>query len=301
MKPFKNDDDVNVDAGVDNNNNNDNETTIAIEVGEGVIDRVCSGETTHIAVEINDDNQNVFLQNFDGHLLLCTEELPDTYHGCYYYNGGVFPYILKDTYVCLILTEGDRHCLTQIVSKRAEAGTRFRFQGPGEPSVEDPNGDSCIWQIEFEVVPVMEKPKTYLMRWNPSISSFSEGDYQACVENMQDGVFRINWSIFEWEEARRGDFCFMMRVGDDKAGIVFKGVIVSDPYVRDDWAGSSKRRLYVDLVCRDPVAPGDMPDVSLEKLSAAIPEFEWAKGHSGVLLSEDVAERLLELWNRDID
>ena len=76
------------------------------------------------------------------------------------------------------------------------------------------------------------------MRWNPSISSFTEKDFEECVENMVHGMFRMNWSIYEWEEARRGDLFFMMRTGDDKAGIVFTGQFISDPYPGDDWAPS---------------------------------------------------------------
>ena len=61
-----------------------------------------------------------------------------------------------------------------------------------------------------------DKPKCYLMRWNPTISSFTEKDYEECVANMQNGMFRLTWSIREWEEARRGDLFFMLRTGDDK-------------------------------------------------------------------------------------
>mgnify|MGYP002627247982 FL=1 len=81
--------------------------------------------------------------------------------------------------------------------------------------------------------------KSYLMCWNPSISSFTEKDFEECVENMVHGMFRMNWSIREWEEARRGDLFFMMRTGDDKAGIVFTGQFISDPYPGEDWAGST--------------------------------------------------------------
>ena len=55
----------------------------------------------------------------------------------------------------------------------------------------------------------------------------------------------------------------MMRVGDDKAGIVFNGLFLSDPYPADDWAGSTKRRMYVDMVCINPVESGEMPSLSL--------------------------------------
>ncbi len=42
-------------------------------------------------------------------------------------------------------------------------GTRFRFQGQGKPKVEDPKGDSCLWAVNFEVLPVALKPKYYLL------------------------------------------------------------------------------------------------------------------------------------------
>ena len=129
------------------------------------------------------------------------------------------------------------------------------------------------------------------MRWNPSISSFTEKDYEECVVNMEHGMFRINWSINEWEEARRGDMFFMMRVGDEKAGIVFTGQFLSDPYPSEDWAGSNRRRMYVDMIITNFVEPDAKPRVSLEKLQEAIPDFEWANGHSGVLLTEGYAFR----------
>ena len=111
----------------------------------------------------------------------------------------------------------------------------------------------------------------------------------------------MNWSIYEWEEARRGDCFYMMRVGDEKAGILFNGQFLSDPYPSDDWAGSTKRRMYVDMICRNPVEPGEVPSVSLDKLKEAIPSYDWPKGHSGALLPNDIAEKLLELWNEDDD
>ena len=138
-------------------------------------------------------------------------------------------------------------------------------------------------------------PNVYLMRWNPSISSFTEEDYKKCVEKLTYGLFQINWSIKEWEEARKGDFFFMLRSGDDKAGIVFQGQFLSDPYPGDDWAGTEKRRMYVDMICTDAIEPGKVPPLSLEKLQKAIPEINWTKGHSGERLSDEVVIKLNEM------
>ena len=270
----------------ENEKNNLNEMGVAIGVDNEVIEKVRSGEITHIIVEINEDNQNMFLENFDGNLVLVTEELPDTFHGCYFYNGGDFPYAIKGVLEFLDLSSDDDHCLARIIDVDTEPGTRFNYQGAGKPIEEDPDGDSCVWEVAFEVVPMLMEARTYLMRWNPTISS----------ENRVHGMFRMDWSIYEWQEARRGDFFYMMRTGDDKAGIVFSGQFLSDPYPADDWAGSSKRRMYVDMICYN-AESGSAPHISLEKLQAAIPDFDWSKGHSGELLSEEITTQLDEIAN----
>ena len=271
----------------------ENEMGVTIGVDSEVIEKVRSGEITHIVVEINEDNQNIFLENFDGNLVLVTEELPDTFHSCYFYNGGEFPYAIKNVLEFLELSSDDDYCIARIIDVDMEPTTRFNYQGAGKPIVKDPNGDSCVWEIAFEVVPMLNDARTYLMRWNPTISSFTEKDFETCVEDSVHGIFRLNWSIYEWQEARRGDFFYMIRTGDDKAGIVFCGQFISDPYPGDDWAGSTKRRMYVDMVCYN-AESGSAPHISLEKLQAAIPAIDWQKGHSGMLLSEEIATQLDE-------
>ena len=276
-----------------------NDLSFTVKVDSDVINKVRTGEITHILMDIDEDNQNLILENIDGNLVLVTEEMPTTYHGCYFYNDGEFPYAIKSSLEFLVLNGGEDGCLVRIIDVETKPGTRFNYQGAGKPIAEDPNGDSCIWEVAFEVVPIIDEPKTYLMRWNPSISSFTEKDYEESMESMVHGMFRMNWSIYEWEEARRGDLFYMMRVGDDKAGIVFNGQIISDPYPGDDWAGSNRRRMYVDMICTNPMKPGEQPSITLDKLQKAIPAFEWSKGHSGALLTEEVVTKLDELWEEE--
>lgn len=284
-------------AKIDKNKELDiNGMAITLEVDNALIDEVRSGEVTHLVMQINEGNQNLILENIEGNLVMVTDEMPTTYHGCYFYNGGVFPYAIKSTLNILVLDAGEDGCVARIIDIETEPGMRFNYQGAGKPIVEDANGDSCIWKVVFEVLPMPEEPKTYLMRWNPAISSFTEKDYEKCVENRMHGMFRMNWSIREWEEARRGDFFYMLRTGDEKAGIVFSGQFTSDPYPSDDWAGSSKRRMYVDMICMNPVEPGTKPSLSLERLQKEIPSSDWTKGHSGILLSDNMAKRLDKIW-----
>ena len=273
-----------------------NEEAVIIDVEDEVIDKVLTGEITHVVVDINDDNYRQILENEDGTIAVKTEKMPESFYGINYYNGGVFPYVINSELDFLMLKGTKDVCLTQIIDVNAVPGPRFKYQGPGKPCKKDKNGDCCIWEVELEVVPIVEGARRYLMRWNPAISSFTEKDYEECMENLVHGMFRLKWSIYEWQEARRGDMFFMMRTGDDKAGIVFNGFFLSDPYPADDWAGSTKRRMYVDMVCMNPSEPGDEPQLSLEELQQAVPSFEWSEGHSGVLLSDEVMAQMSQFW-----
>lgn len=147
----------------------------------------------------------------------------------------------------------------------------------------------------FEVEPI-RSPKTYLLRWNPGISSFKLETYRKATTECPDG-FGFDWSIFEWEEAHEGDRYYMLRTGDDKAGIVWHGVFTSEPYEDKDWAGQGKQRHYMKMDCYDCVPADQKPPVDIEMLEKEIPEIDWLKGHSGQLLSEEVADKLNKLWN----
>ena len=148
----------------------------------------------------------------------------------------------------------------------------------------------------FEAEPIRHA-KTYLLRWNPTISSYTLNDYRNDMEEYPDG-FRSNWSIYEWEEAHKGDRFFMLRTGDDKAGIVYRGEFLSDPYEGDDWAGQKgEKRQYIDIGCYDFIPADNQSPIDIELLEKEIPEIDWRKGHSGELLSEEIADKLNDLWN----
>lgn len=120
-----------------NSNKNDknvdvNEVAITLGVDSEVIQKVRSGEITRIALDINDGNYGEILEAFDGNLVLVTEEMPDTFHGCYFYNGGEFPYAIKSTLDYLALDGDDDHCLAKIIDIEMVPGMRFNYQGAGK-------------------------------------------------------------------------------------------------------------------------------------------------------------------------
>lgn len=148
----------------------------------------------------------------------------------------------------------------------------------------------------FDVEP-LRSPKTYLLRWNPTISSFKLDDYRDVLSKYPGGFSGLNWSVYEWEKAHKGDHYYMLRTGDDKAGIVFRGVFTSDPYPGEDWAGNGKQRYYMDMDSYDCVPADVQSPIGIEELEKAVPDIDWRRGHSGQLLSEEDADKLDELWN----
>ena len=156
-----------------------------------------------------------------------------------------------------------------------------------------------VWQNfydSFDVEPI-RSPKTYLLRWNPTISSFKLDDYRDVLSKYPGGFSGMNWSVYEWEKAHKGDHFYMLRTGDDKAGIVFRGVFTSDPYPGEDWAGNGKQRYYMDMDSYDCVPADVQSPIGIEELEKAVPDIDWRRGHSGQLLSEEDADKLDELWN----
>lgn len=156
-----------------------------------------------------------------------------------------------------------------------------------------------VWQDfydSFDVEP-LRSPKTYLLRWNPTISSFKLDDYRDVLSKYPDGFSGMNWSVYEWEKAHKGDHYYMLRTGDNKAGIVFRGVFTSDPYPGEDRAGNGKQRYYMDMDCYDCVPADVQSPICIEELEKVVPGIDWRRGHSGELLSSEDAERLNELWN----
>lgn len=115
---------------------------------------------------------------------------------------------------------------------------------------------------------------------------------------LKNGVFTIN---YEWEKAKKGDCFYMERLGDEGRGIVFRGQFTLDPYLGEDWAGTSKMRYYVDIDCFDASPADGQPHITVEELKSILPEINWDKGHSGQLLTESQAQKLDELWDSKME
>lgn len=274
-----------------------NDVCVAIDVDVDLIEKAKDKEITSISLDITENNYLLFLDNIQGNLILVVDEAPTTFHSCYFWNKGEFPYSIKNTLKFLLLSSEEEKILVKITSVNKEVGQRFDFTTGND----NPQGESCVWNLIFNIEPCEEphikrEHKTYIMRWNPGISSSKIKDYCEAMDKWPNG-FNGNWSIYEWQDASEGDRYYMVRVGEGPNGIVYDGHFRSNPYEGEDWSGKGYKRHYVDITIEHPCHP-DNPCVTIEQLEELLPEICWRKGHSGELITKEQAEKLEILFQK---
>lgn len=150
---------------------------------------------------------------------------------------------------------------------------------------------------------VEEGARLFVLRWNPEISSFTEERFQEGIELLNrrrsEGL-GFNWSIWEHEEVRPGDWWVLCRVGCGAEGITGAGRFTSGAYRAESWRGDGKRIWYADMEIlwfQDPALSGVLRAEDLEK---DFPDLEWHGGHAGVVVPSATAERLAERVVREM-
>ncbi len=141
--------------------------------------------------------------------------------------------------------------------------------------------------------------KTYILFWNPAISSYKLEDFQREMENLR--FADMNWSVWEYEKASAGDRFFMVRCGSGKTGICMSEYFSSNPYKGEDWSGRGRVTYYMNLEPDYMIHPDYMPILPTMDLVRDIPGFDWTGGHSGRLLDAKLAEKLETIWKEFID
>lgn len=144
---------------------------------------------------------------------------------------------------------------------------------------------------------------TIILMWNPSISSYTMGRFDEDFKYMVRGWFPsdFNWSVWDYNKAKKGDKFFMVKVGEGVNGIVMSGTFTSDPYQDEDWYGKGRKVFYMDMDIEYFIHPDRAPLLTSETLAKEIPDFIWTGGHSGQLISKEQAEKLKELWEKYLD
>jgi hypothetical protein len=124
----------------------------------------------------------------------------------------------------------------------------------------------------------------FLLRWNPATSSYTMANLDSDMSEWAEGYWSedFDWSIHEWQGARRGDRFFMVRVGEGNTGIFAAGRFASAPFVDSD----SEVR-YVQLEFETVFHPERADIISTAQLERELPHLDWRGGNSGEMLTKE--------------
>ncbi|MDE7160650.1 MAG: hypothetical protein K2O24_07405 [Muribaculaceae bacterium] len=140
-----------------------------------------------------------------------------------------------------------------------------------------------------------DNQKTFILMWNPEISSVTMEDFRKMLAHMR--TVSLDWSIYDHSSARIGDRFYLVCCGGKHQGMVASGILSSNPYMGEDWSGRGREVWYADLDLNVMVDPETGDPVSLDELTLAIPDFDWHGGHSGRKLPPEDARKLNEIWH----
>ena len=139
---------------------------------------------------------------------------------------------------------------------------------------------------------------TVIFKWYPAFSSYPMIQYLQELNGLIEYEdYNFNWSVWDHNLINKGDRFYWVKLGFGQTGIVASGTITSDPYCDEDWSGKSRETYYVDFEPDVMINPDTLPILTNDELSRAIPDFEWTRGHSGLVLNPQQAATLDTLWN----
>ena len=143
---------------------------------------------------------------------------------------------------------------------------------------------------------------TVIFKWNPAFSSspmigYLDNLYRICHgEKVQ-----FDWSVWDYDKIQEGDRYYWVKLGYGQTGIVSSGKIIKAPYQGEDWSGKGRVTYYVDYEPDVMINPDTLPILTSKELTTEIPDFDWYKGHSGIVLNEQQAANLEILWHKFIE
>jgi len=137
-----------------------------------------------------------------------------------------------------------------------------------------------------------------ILKWNPAISSYTMERYLMELRMLNEGYgVPFNWSVHDHDKIHKNDRYYLLKLGYGQQGIVSTGTITSEPYRDEDWSGKGRETYYVNLRPDMMLNPDAMPILTSEELTRNVKgEFNWYKGHSGIVLTTEEAEEVGFLW-----
>lgn len=134
---------------------------------------------------------------------------------------------------------------------------------------------------------------TFILRWNPAVSSYKMEDHKAICKNIDSGNYFSDWSIHDWEKLEIGDAFILCQVGTKKDGIAAIGKFISKAYEEENRCGNGIKAYYADehLFCN--IDRDEENLLSAENLEKQFSDIDWHGSNSGILLDSETADALI--------
>lgn len=146
--------------------------------------------------------------------------------------------------------------------------------------------------------------KTVILLWNPAIFDVPKSEMDSAMKMLNrrkeyddtENWVAYNWHCWEHDKVSEDDRFFMLRVGDEYAGITMAGSVIEEAEPDGDRKNEGQQGYNIKVLPDTMVDTESVPFLSLERLKAEIPDFDWGEGHSGRVLNDEQARRLEVLW-----
>jgi 5-methylcytosine-specific restriction protein B len=143
----------------------------------------------------------------------------------------------------------------------------------------------------------------YLLTWNPEKWPWT--NLPEASKNLRNGVQPqsgdkgARWSVVN-HGIKRGDRVFLVRVGAEPKGIVGSGKAASSVYEASHFSGEQgKQGHYVDVEWDTLIDPSIGAPLSIAELKQNVsPDYKWTPQASGLLIPDDVCDKLEADWAR---
>lgn len=142
----------------------------------------------------------------------------------------------------------------------------------------------------------------YILRWNPNISSYKTEDHQDLVSHIKNNEqpTDFNWSIREYENLAKDDMFIVQQVGTDNDGIAMIGKFKDSCYESDSWRKDGTKLHYADMWIMDAFDCDKENPLPAKRYEKLFPEIKWHGGHSGVVVEEDLDDKLINEIEKDM-
>ena len=140
---------------------------------------------------------------------------------------------------------------------------------------------------------------TVIFKWNPQNSGYTMLQYLRDIsESIYSGPFELEFIVKDYDKIKEGDRFYLMKLGYGANGIVASGEITSNPLkstlIQDDtWEVLIEFQIMLN--------PDALPLLDKQTLKEEIPDFDWAEDTSGVVLNDEQASKLEDLWQNFLD